>query len=378
MSGEMYYQQQCDLSNLQVQQNFTPYSNMNMGYMSGPSNTDNFKRVEVTDESMKDVKRESDEIIAVIVTISSGSSYDPLFTRVPQISTEGIIAVYTMNHQFTKSMFSLMKDETPISEEETSTTREFVAELLQYIEKLEAKSVVFNWECSSGFGNDGFEKTDNKLLTIQFMDFLLKKGYMVMCSDFAVKALISAWDENLLGPNPFVKTQEFSGTFSIYFDNEQIKNDCPSAQLQKVADLCEDGKATLHALGGTVGFSVDLHKTDCNEYEFQLLSIIPAHKSEFSVELKGQKGDIGHAALKYPSGGVLLVSCGHWIELVNVNASEDSVMKSAESMYGACYAQNIQTKLQSANTEAEKNTVLNFYSAQMVQNSTPAQYSKKC
>jgi hypothetical protein len=36
---------------------------------------------------------------------------------------------------------------------------------------------------------------------------------MVMCSDFSLKALIGNWNENLLGPNPFIKIGEFGESF---------------------------------------------------------------------------------------------------------------------------------------------------------------------
>ncbi len=39
-----------------------------------------------------------------------------------------------------------------------------------------------------------------------FVKMILDKGHMAMFSDFSLKTLISEWKENLLGPNPFVKT----------------------------------------------------------------------------------------------------------------------------------------------------------------------------
>ena len=36
---------------------------------------------------------------------------------------------------------------------------------------------------------------------------------MVMFSDFSLKALISQWDHNQLGPNPFKKVDETSSPF---------------------------------------------------------------------------------------------------------------------------------------------------------------------
>ena len=48
--------------------------------------------------------------------------------------------------------------------------------------------------------------------------YFVNTGFMVMCSDFSLKALIGLWDESLLGPNPFVKAGEFSTKFTLKFD----------------------------------------------------------------------------------------------------------------------------------------------------------------
>jgi hypothetical protein len=60
-----------------------------------------------------------------------------------------------------------------------------------------------------------------------------------MFSDFSLKALVKQWNEKYeLGPNPFVKTGEYSGMFEIRFDCSQLK-ECPSAQLQIIGDMAE-------------------------------------------------------------------------------------------------------------------------------------------
>jgi len=35
--------------------------------------------------------------------------------------------------------------------------------------------------------------------------FFVDKGFFLMFSDFSLKALIKQWQENIMGPNPFVK-----------------------------------------------------------------------------------------------------------------------------------------------------------------------------
>ncbi len=46
------------------------------------------------------------------------------------------------------------------------------------------------------------------------------------------------------------------------------------------------------------------------------------------------KGACGHSLLTYPSGGKLLTSSGHWIELVKLDVKADSIFKLAEQDYG--------------------------------------------
>ena len=54
-----------------------------------------------------------------------------------------------------------------------------------------------------------------------------------MFSDFTLKSLISTWDKETLGPNPFKKVRTTGEPIDLAFDNEELKR-CPSAQLQVV------------------------------------------------------------------------------------------------------------------------------------------------
>ena len=67
---------------------------------------------------------------------------------------------------------------------------------------------------------------------------------MAMFSDFSLKALINQWDSEYLGPNPFKKINEFEGHFTLSFSNNELK-DCPSAQLQLVGEMAEEGKCNV-------------------------------------------------------------------------------------------------------------------------------------
>lgn len=97
---------------------------------------------------------------------------------------------------------------------------------------------------------------------------------MCMFSDFSLKALVAQWkDKYELGPNPFVKTGEYSGDFQIKFSNAVLK-ECPSAQLQIVGDMAEGGMCNIHAMGGTIQYCVDKTKTNHKHYTLQALTVV--------------------------------------------------------------------------------------------------------
>jgi len=50
--------------------------------------------------------------------------------------------------------------------------------------------------------------------------------------------------------------------------------------------------------------------------------------------LGDKEGVCGHYILTYPSGGSLLTSSGHWIELMKLDSSFESMVKLAKEEYG--------------------------------------------
>lgn len=50
----------------------------------------------------------------------------------------------------------------------------------------------------------------------------------------------------------------------------------------------------------------------------------------FIHEIDGEFGDAGHVLLRYKSGGMILTSMGHWIELMNIDPSEKKFFEVAE------------------------------------------------
>merc|ERR1712224_1156939 len=172
-----------------------------------------------------------DKLVAVIVTISSGSSFDQLFKVVPQFAGEGKrVATY----QASASSLPFIAAELNGSPMQRSTPlHQKLRRLLSDINTVPPDCVVFNWECCSNCCEAGFPRLANGEdgMVIDLVKTLLDKGFMVMFSDFSLKSLIADWREDVLGPNPFVRVSSFDSSFKLCFDPSELQS-CASAQLQ--------------------------------------------------------------------------------------------------------------------------------------------------
>jgi hypothetical protein len=92
--------------------------------------------------------------------------------------------------------------------------------------------------------------------------------------------------------------------------------EAPSAQLQIVGDMAEEGLCNVEAAGGTIVYCVDSTCLTETPYKLQVLTVVPGlhpPKQSLIAEAGGHSGSAGHVLLTYPSGGTLLTSMGHWI-----------------------------------------------------------------
>jgi hypothetical protein len=206
-----------------------------------------------------------------------------------------------------------------------------------------------------------------------------------MCSDFSLKALIKQWSATRFGPNPFVKIGEFGGTMRLDFDAARV-SECPSAQLQRAGDLCESGSATVKALSGTIAYTVDAGvPASTNAYRLEVLTVATEMPGVSTGNLPRERicwagdrqGAAGHVLLKYPSGGILLVSAGHWVELVRLDGvSEERLLQTAADVYGDTYAAAWSAQMAAAPSVTMRNQMCQGFAQQMVQQSAPCSYSR--
>lgn len=77
-------------------------------------------------------------------------------------------------------------------------------------------------------------------------------------------------------------------------------------------------------MGGTIQYCVDSSKINHKHYNLQVLTVvsnIKPPKKQYISKVGQFEGSAGHVLLKYPTGGMILTSMGHWIELMKIDTS---------------------------------------------------------
>merc|ERR1712151_1052079 len=91
---------------------------------------------------------------------------------------------------------------------------------------------------------------------------------------FSLKSLIHDWSEEHLGPNPFVKVGECTDQIQLEFVPADLQNEEVPQQLQVVGELCaEQGKAVVHAMGGTIVYTVNPRRQQTDVYNLKVLTV---------------------------------------------------------------------------------------------------------
>jgi hypothetical protein len=329
---------------------------------------------------------EGQALCAVVVTICNGASYDDIFHRMPQRGVKGLrVVTYAVSGSL-KPLRRVLKC-APDMQERTAVALgldvDFV-KLLRDIRLLEASSVVFNWECCAACSDESFGPPAESRGVLRLMKLLLDHGHMVMCSDFSLKALIRQWNTDLLGPCPFFKVAECVGNMSLHFDAARVAR-CPSAQLQRLGDICGKGFAQIQAMEGNIVYTVDHGVAQRTKaYDLEVLTVATGLNDGFRsiclpsgqlCEVGSQRGFAGHVLLRYPSGGLLLTAAGHWSELVQVDVAEERLLGVLESQYGAGASRSFLQRLANAHTPRQRANLCQSVAVEVVQVSSPGGYS---
>lgn len=389
-----------------------------------------------------------DNVVAVILTISQGSSYDALFKRVRQDAPDGeVVRVYDVEAAFLPYLAAVLSAAPPRAEagededeaqggseagasapmqlntraiiagtdlpRMTDTLAYTLQQAVDEIMDLEPESVVVNFECCSncsshsGFAEPRMHQHHRRHRhqhsgadpSIEFIGLCIAQGFLVMVSDFSLKALIKTWSSEhaILGHNPFTKLGEFGNSFTLKFNKDVLKESC-SEQLKTLADLSSEGTAQVHAMGGTIVYGCKPDAAARSGYIMEVLTVMTKHdggnsgrsygrssgrpaynRAHLVTDSDGNTGTAGHVALQYPSGGILLASAGHWIELQRVTTDEKAFFSTVDADYGANSARTRQMRAEydTMATPALKCQWLQQNAQMQIQSRSAAKYSKK-
>eukprot|EP00931_Biecheleriopsis_adriatica_P013698 TRINITY_DN11516_c0_g2_i1.p1 TRINITY_DN11516_c0_g2~~TRINITY_DN11516_c0_g2_i1.p1 ORF type:complete len:427 (-),score=76.77 TRINITY_DN11516_c0_g2_i1:116-1396(-) len=346
-------------------------------------------------------ENKEDKLVAVVVTIFEGASYDENFRQMqPQTVPGERVSTYSVGCCDVGRLLDLLAGTQEVPQAPSAWH-----DLMEDIRSVPSDSVTLNWECCAGCSDSGFplcgasrpsrvqgggffrraaQRSVAASPTMQLMGLAVRRGYTVMCSDFSLKALIAEWSEEHLGPNPFVKMEdECDQQFQLDFLPEELQNEEVPQQLQVVGELCsEQGKAIVSALGGTIVYTVNPRRARTDLYELKVLTVVSSWaggRGSFPEAMKcsigagdaEKRGAAGHVTLTYASGGQLLTSMGHWIELTRIDTSLESVIQVAARNFGQDDLRRLNAEVEGLSSQAERQECLQRWSKEMVQKSVP-------
>ena len=89
--------------------------------------------------------------------------------------------------------------------------------------------------------------------------------------------------------------------------------------------MAEGERCKVQAISGTITYAVDSSKLKNNPYKLKLLTVVTSiqpPEDKQVCQIGEYKGSAGHTLLTYPSGGMILTSMGHWVELMKIDTSK--------------------------------------------------------
>lgn len=133
-------------------------------------------------------------------------------------------------------------------------------------------------------------------------------------------------------------------------------------------------------MSNTIMYTIDRAVADNPSYTYQILTLGTAFNgsaADFNLSIPSLplvKGIAGHVLLTYPSGGTMLTSCGHWLELSKLDVSLDSLLNCATSNWGEAYTNEIRAAI-NATPVQQQAAMVQQYANQFVQQASPCLYS---
>jgi len=201
-----------------------------------------------------------------------------------------------------------------------------------------------------------------------------------------LKALITDWSEEHLGPNPFLNIGETSGNVNLQFQPSDLQNDEVPQQLQVVGQLCaERGSAVVGTLSATVVYTVNPKRPATDLYTLKVLTVASDVRVRVAEHLmcsvgegdNMKRGAAGHVTLTYSGGGQIITSMAHWIELTKIDTSLEAVLRCSAQEFGEAEVREFRGKLDTLSTDAERYECLQFQSKQLISKSAPTRMKQR-
>lgn len=321
-------------------------------------------------------------LMNIIVCVRDGTSYDPIYESVQPNVPNGRTAVYIVSYSIINTLHNLMTGvETFTSIEADDSLKDLYTD----IGSVNKEDIVFYWECCSHCVCQ-FRSSENSSRkstcsldrsSLQFISYLVKtRNIMVMCADFSLKGLIDDWDMDLLGPNPFVLLGDTSVPIELKFDQRTLL-DSGSAQLESVGKLSENGTATIGVMPGTIVYSVK--PVEDAPYIVNVLTVSQTDDcyshSACTTSDGNHTGTAGQVILKYPGGGSLLVSNGHFIELQKLDTTIARLLAVATQEYGKAYSDGLAQNYNSLSASGQQ-ALLQRETSRYISGAPPCQRSQ--
>eukprot|EP00657_Telonema_sp_P-1_P010659 TRINITY_DN518_c0_g2_i3.p1 TRINITY_DN518_c0_g2~~TRINITY_DN518_c0_g2_i3.p1 ORF type:complete len:140 (-),score=28.97 TRINITY_DN518_c0_g2_i3:351-770(-) len=138
-------------------------------------------------------------------------------------------------------------------------------------------------------------------------------------------------------------------------------------------------------MSNTIAYTVDQSKSaGTSAYKLEVLTVttgmdtVDLNQLDDNTRCKvgEQTGAAGHVVLTYPTGGQLLTSSGHWIELSKLDVTVENLFQAAEAQYGKGYVEKMQSEMsEQCFDETSRRAYVSKQSVQMIQQSVPCMYS---
>merc|ERR1712048_1523083 len=187
------------------------------------------------------------------------------------------------------------------------------------------------------------------------------------------------------GPNPFKQVGQCDHQFKLEFIPSDLQQEFVPQQLQVVGELCtEKGEAVVTALSNTILYTVNPDRQKTDVYDLKVLTIVSDFSGgadQISDHVKCSVGDgsnqkrgtAGHVILTYKSGGQLVTSMGHWIELSRIDTSLDAVMRAAAHNFGVAEVDDFRREYDEQTSDFARYECVQRRSKALVSKSMPSQ-----